>query len=198
MAKLYNISDWYEIRYFSTGGTRNKKVYVNPEDGGYYFFKESFNKGLRDYKYEFWSEIIASEVGALLGFDILAYHIAIRGEIVGCISKSMINQASEELIEGGKYLQAFDNTFKPENIKLRNQYNFDLILNALASFRKEKHLKELAETIVFDALIGNSDRHQENWAIINMHTVISEGITQIEREIVTGEIDEMPGWLKKS
>lgn len=197
MAKLYNISEWNEQSWWNTGGTRDKKIYLNPEDGELYYFKQSFKKGQRDYKHEFWSEIIASEVGKLLGFDILAYHIAIRGNIVGCISKSMINQASEELIEGGKYLQAFDNTFKPENIKLRNQYNFDLIVNALISFKKEKHLKELAETIVFDALIGNSDRHQENWAIINVHTIISEGITQIQKDIESGEIDSMPNWIKK-
>jgi hypothetical protein len=204
MAKLFEISDWYEIRYFNTGGTRNKKVYINPDDGVYYFFKESFKridseskKIVREYKHEFWSEIIASEVGELLGFDILPYHIAIRRNIVGCISKSMINQASEELIEGGKYLQAFDNTFKPENIKLRHQYNFDLILNALISFKKEKHLKELVETIVFDALIGNSDRHQENWAIINVHTMISDNISQIQKDIESGEIDSMPNWIKK-
>ncbi|TAF44304.1 MAG: hypothetical protein EAZ51_03495 [Sphingobacteriales bacterium] len=197
MAKLYNISEWNEQSWWNTGGTRDKKIYLNPEDGELYYFKQSFKKGQRDYKYEFWSEIIASEIGELLGFDILPYHIAIRGNVVGCISKSMINQASEELIEGGKYLQAFDNTFKPENIKLRNQYNFDLILNALVSFKKEKHLKELAETIVFDALIGNSDRHQENWAIINVHTIISEGVAQVEKGIITGEINEMPNWLKK-
>jgi hypothetical protein len=197
MAKLYNISEWNEQSWWNTGGTRDKKIYLNPEDGELYYFKQSFKKGQRDYKHEFWSEIIASEVGELLGFDILAYHIAIRGNIVGCISKSMINQASEELIEGGKYLQAFDNTFKPENIKLRNQYNFDLIVNALISFKKEKHLKELAETIVFDALIGNSDRHQENWAIINVHTMISEGITQIQKDIESGEIDSMPNWINK-
>jgi hypothetical protein len=197
MAKLYNISEWNEQSWWNTGGTRDKKIYLNPEDGELYYFKQSFKKGKRDYKHEFWSEIIASEVGELLGFDILPYHIAIRGNTVGCISKSMINQASEELIEGGKYLQAFDNSFKPENIKLRNQYNFDLILRALISFKKEKHLKELAETLVFDALIGNSDRHQENWAIINVHTVLTESITQIERGIETGEIDEMPSWLKK-
>lgn len=197
MAKLYKISEWNEQSWWNTGGTRDKKIYLNPEDGELYYFKQSFKKGQRDYKHEFWSEIIASEVGELLGFDILAYHIAIRGNIVGCISKSMINQASEELIEGGKYLQAFDNTFKPENIKLRNQYNFDLIVNALISFKKEKHLKELAETIVFDALIGNSDRHQENWAIINVHTMISEGITQIQKDIESGEIDSMPNWINK-
>jgi hypothetical protein len=197
MAKLYNISEWNEQSWWNTGGTRNKKIYFNPEDGELYYFKQSFKKGQRDYKHEFWSEIIAYEVGEHLGFDILPYHIAIRGNVVGCISKSMINQASEELVEGGKYLQAFDNTFKPENIKLRNQYNFDLIVKALAAFKKEKHLKELAETIVFDALIGNSDRHQENWAIINVHTIISEGISQIQKEIESGEIDSMPNWLKK-
>lgn len=197
MAKLYNISEWNEQSWWNTGGTRDKKIYLNPEDGELYYFKQSFKKGQRDYKHEFWSEIIASEVGELLGFDILPYHIAIRGNVVGCISKSMINQASEELIEGGKYLQAFDNTFKPENIKLRNQYNFDLILNTLISFKKEKHLKELVETIVFDALIGNSDRHQENWAIINIHSMVSEGITQIQKDIESGEIDSLPNWLKK-
>ena len=197
MAKLYNISEWNEQSWWNTGGTRDKKIYLNPEDGELYYFKQSFKKGQRDYRHEFWSEIIASEIGEHLGFDILPYHIAIRGNVVGCISKSMIDQASEELMEGGKYLQAFDNTFKPENIKLRNQYNFDLILNALIFFKKEKHLKELAETIVFDALIGNSDRHQENWAIINVHTVMSEGITQIEKGIENGEIEKMPNWLRK-
>lgn len=197
MVKLYNITEWSEQLWWNTGGTRDKKIYVNPIDGELYYFKQSYRKGLRDYKYEFWSEIIASEIGELLGFNILAYHIAIRGEVVGCISKSMINQASEELVEGGKYLHAFDSTFNPEDTKLRSQYNFNLIVNALTSFKKEKHIKELLEVLVFDALIGNSDRHQENWAIINNHTVITEGIVQIERDIKTGKIDNAPEWLTK-
>lgn len=170
MARLFDISDWNEQSWWNTGGTRDKKIYLNPTDGELYYFKQSFKKGKRDYKHEFWSEIIAYEVGDLLGFDILPYHIAIRDKVVGCISKSMINQESEELIEGGKYLQAYDFNFKPENIKDRNRYSFQLISDALVSFKKEKHLKELIETIVFDALIGNSDRHQENWAIINKYT----------------------------
>jgi hypothetical protein len=197
MTKLYNISEWNEQSWWNTGGTRDKKIYLNPGDGELYYFKQSFKKGQRDYKYEFWSEIIASEVGKLLGLNILPYHIAIRGQIVGCISKSMINQAFEELVEGGKYLQAFDNTFKPENIKLRNQYNFRLILDSLVSFKKDKHLKELIETIVFDALIGNSDRHQENWAIINTHTVISESIKEVEVGILSGDLETMPKWVNK-
>lgn len=197
MAKLYDISEWNEQSWWNTGGTRDKKIYLNPEDGELYYFKQSYKKGQRDYKHEFWSEIIASEVGEMLGFDILPYHIAIRENTVGCISKSMINQTSEELIEGGKYLQAFDNTFKPENIKERNQYTFDLIVNALISFKKEKHLKELIETILFDALIGNSDRHQENWALINVHSTISEGVSKFAKAIENKEIEKLPKWVIK-
>jgi hypothetical protein len=128
MAKLYNISDWSEQSWWNTGGTRDKKIYLNPDDGELYYFKQSFKKGQRDFKHEFWSEIIASEIGMILGFDILRYDIAIHGEVVGCISKSMISQASEELVEGGKYLQAFDNTFNPENVKQRNQYTLNSLL----------------------------------------------------------------------
>lgn len=189
MAELYNISEWSEQSWWNTGGTRDKKIYLDPKEGETYFFKQSFKKGKRDYKYEFWSEIIASEIGVLLGFNILPYHIAIREETVGCISKSMIDQDSEELIEGGKYLQAFDNTFNPDDIKLRYQYTFDLILNALTKFNQEKHLKDLIDTIVFDALIGNSDRHQDNWAIINTHTKPKENKIDIA--------DPKLGWLKK-
>jgi hypothetical protein len=100
-------------------------------------------------------------------------------------------------VEGGKYLQAFDNTFKPEDLKLRNQYNFELIRKALVSFNKENHLLQFIETIVFDAIIGNSDRHQENWAIINTHSKISESIKLIERDIKTGKSEMFPFWFQK-
>lgn len=197
MAKLYDITNWNEQSWWNTGGTRDKKIYLSPEDGDLYYFKQSFKKGQRNYIHEFWSEIIASEIGVMLSLDILIYDIAVRGEVVGCISKSMINSASEELVEGGKYLQAFDNTFNPENIKLRHQYNFELITNSLIAFKKEKHLQDLITTIVFDALIGNSDRHQENWAIINVHSILSESVTQIEKDIETGDIEKLPGFIKR-
>lgn len=194
MAKLFDISDWPEQSWYNTGGTRNKKVYLCPLDGEMYYFKQSFKKGKRDYKYEFWSEIIASELGKTLGFDVLDYHIALRGDVVGCICKSMIGER-EELVEGGKYLQAYDNTFKPEDIKLRHQYTLTLILEALYSFDKEKHYKELAETIVFDAIIGNSDRHQENWAIINTHSTLTEGIAHFEKGLEAGKLEGLPTWM---
>lgn len=131
MPQIFDITNWNEQRWLNTGGTRNKKVYVNPDDNELYYFKQSLKREKKDYKYEFWSEIIAYEVGEMCGFNILPYHIAIRGNEVGCISKSMIS-ANEELVEGGRYIQALDSTFNPEDVKLRHQYTFELITASLA------------------------------------------------------------------
>jgi hypothetical protein len=181
MPQLFIIDEWSEQPWWNTGGTRDKKIYLNPEDGQIYYFKQSYRKGEKDYKYEFWSEIIAYEVGTRLGFEVIPYHVAKRGEVLGCISKTMI-KPDEQLTEGGKYLQSFDPDFKPEDTKERRRYNFQLIEESLNFFNLKKYLPKIIDMIVFDALIGNSDRHQENWAIITRTTQLSKTFNQIKEE----------------
>ncbi len=183
MAQLFDISDWGEQPWLNTGGTRNKKVYINPADNNLYYFKQSLTKLGKDYKYEFWSEIIAYEIGQLCGFNVLPYHIAIRGLEAGCISKSMIDPDKEELVEGGRYIQAFDNTFDPEDRTLRKQYTFELIIGSLAALNLNKYYANIIDMLVFDALIGNSDRHQENWAFITSHSMLSKSVAELEHTI---------------
>ncbi len=89
MVTFYNISDWEEKEYFNTGGTRNKVVVENTKDEKSYFFKTSLNKKEKNYTYEFWSEVIASEVGQLLGFNVLQYDVAVNKQTLGCLSKSI-------------------------------------------------------------------------------------------------------------
>jgi len=194
--QLFDISTWTEQRWWSTGGTRNKKIYFNPNDNLQYYFKQSLKKENKDYKYEFWSEIIASEIGLLCGFDVLPYHLAVSGGEVGCLSKSMIDPDKEELVEGGKYIQAFDNTFNPDDRKLRHQYDFDLIIRMLKSFQLERFEKDIIEFLVFDSLIGNSDRHQENWAFITEHSTLSKSIAEVEFDFNHETLQKIPNWLR--
>jgi hypothetical protein len=126
VAAIYDITSWNAQPWYNTGGTRAKK-YIQSRDGKYYFFKRSQLKPGKDYKFEFWSEIIASKVGQFLGFHVLVYDIAIDGDIMGCICASMIDPDKEELIEGLRYLQGYDNTFNPEKPSLRKLYSFQLI-----------------------------------------------------------------------
>lgn len=108
----------------------------------------------------------------------------------------MIDPDKEELVEGGKYLQAFDNTFNPDDKKLRYRYTFELIVNALEAFQLIHYLDQILEILVFDALIGNSDRHQENWALITEHSTLSKSIATIEYDLRHENLEKTPRWLK--
>ena len=76
MADFYNITSWNEKPWYQSGGTRDKVIVENPANHKEYYFKTSLKRDLKDYKHEYWSEIIASKVGSLLGFDMLKYDIA--------------------------------------------------------------------------------------------------------------------------
>jgi hypothetical protein len=175
VANFYDITTWSTKEWFQTGGTRNKLIVVNPSNNSDYYFKCSLKREVIDYKYEFWSEIIASEVGHFLGFDILKYDIAYNGKEVGCISESMTKEGINKLSEGKQYLTAFRPTYNPELKSSKKEYNFQFIKNSLKFAGLNQFINNIIQTIIFDAIIGNSDRHQENWGII---TKLSNSSTQ--------------------
>lgn len=165
MAKFYDISNWIEKPYFNTKGTRNKCVVIDPDSCIEYYFKTSIRKGAMDYKTEFWSEIIASKVGQALGFNVLDYNIAKHNDEIGCLSKSMIKDG-ESLVEGVNLLTGFDNTYRPSDKDSYSLYTFHFIEEAISSYGVSENIDDIIRTVIFDALIGNSDRHQENWGFI--------------------------------
>lgn len=162
MANFFDISNWEERKWYNTGGTRNKAVFQNPDNDSLYYFKTSLLKQDKDYKYEFWSEIIASEIGDYFGFNVLKYDIAYNGIELGCMSKLMIDN-DESLIEGYRYLTAFNPAYSSEDKK---SYTFQFIFNALNAQQSSTAINDVIKIIVFDSIIGNSDRHQENWGFI--------------------------------
>lgn len=166
VAKFYDITQWPEKPYFNTKGTRDKCVVSEPETEIDFFFKTSLLKENKDYKTEFWSEIIASKIGQSLGFNVLDYNIAKRGDKIGCISKSMTPNG-ERLVEGINLLTGYDNTYNPESKESYSSYTFHFIKDALSFWGLSNNVEDIIRTVIFDAIIGNSDRHQENWGFIS-------------------------------
>lgn len=162
MAKYIDISNWKRQIHLHTGGTRDKFITISPS-GDKYYFKTSMKRVNRDYKYEFWSEIIASEVGISLGFNVLHYDIASFDSTIGCISKSIIDEDKEEHHEGYRYIvQKYPEFSRDFKKKHSLQYIFDSLENVHLG-----HLKvDVIRMIIFDAIVGNTDRHSENWAIV--------------------------------
>lgn len=166
MAAYYDISNWNEKPWFGTKGSRNKIVVENPITGKSFYFKTSLLKPDKDYKYEYWSEIIASEIGKILEFDILRYDLAFHKTEMGCISEFMNTEGESELTEGIQYLTGYNNAYKPALKESKKDYTFQFLCDALKSFDFKAYINELIKVIIFDSLVGNSDRHQENWGII--------------------------------
>ncbi len=181
MPLLFDITSWNRQEWQNTGGTRNKK-YIQSPQGTNYYFKTSLYKPEKDYKYEFWSEIIAYEIGAILGFNVLKYDVAISNNQLGCLSEDMINQDKSILNEGIRYLVAFDNTFNPNNRSQRKSYTFQLISDSLEYLGLQQFIKNIIEIIIFDTIIGNSDRHQENWATISDNAEINLSKERVVKE----------------
>ncbi len=160
--EFYDLSNWVVQSWLvPTIGSRNKSFVEDPTSRSLYFFKES----KQTYPSEFWSEIIASKVGYVLGFDLLDYNIAVLNNRPGCISKKMHDDGFfQDLIHGVNILKEKVPGFI---ISTRPVISIQEIIKA---FEGDKQLKNfvtpMIETIIFDAIIGNTDRHTENWGII--------------------------------
>ena len=188
-----DITLWQKQNYVNTGGTRAKFVALNREGDKYYFkgSKETQDGDVR-YPLEFWSEILSSKIGQLLGFNLLDYNIGYDSkhkQKIGCLSKSMIDEKQERLTEGITYLKGFSPEYQPKTDK--KKYTFQFISDALKHHSIEIHLPHLIDIIIFDCIVGNSDRHQENWGFIRRYIEITLKTTPSKRELIN------EGWIKK-
>ena len=163
--QIFNITDWNQQLWEGTLGSRAKLVVESLESKRYYF-KESHHR----YPWEFWCEIIASKIGQILGLDIVDYNIAKctnddGKQIVGSISEFINNESNNEFLAHG---QTMSTAIKPDfDTKKGTDHSFQLIENALSKRHiRRTFIGDIIQTIIFDALIGNRDRHQENWALV--------------------------------
>jgi hypothetical protein len=186
-----DITQWKVNKYTNTGGTRSKQIAIHPKTEKQFFFKGSkvVTETLEiKYPTEFWSEIVSSKIGQYLGFNVLDYNIGYSEkniQKVGCLSESMIENSLNKLTEGVTYLTGFNPAYRPALKAHQDQYTFQFILEALQSFGLNEYVNELIEMIVFDSIISNSDRHQENWGVISYYNdtlnIINQQIELSER-----------------
>lgn len=186
--KFIDASDWQVQFWLSSGGTRAKKILQDP-DGNEYFFKCSEkkpateNKLAKEYKYEFWNEIIAYQLGKNLGLNMLRYDVAIFKDEIGCLSPKMNVTDDVQLIEVGRYMTALNENFIPENYASRKEYTFQLLEETINEFKLSEYWDYFFQTMLFDAIIGNTDRHQENWAFLGKSSSFAKQLDLLNTEI---------------
>ncbi len=153
-----DVNNWTEINGYSSRGRRVKCWLEKISDGSIYIYKEP--KELQTPIYfvtqEIWTEYIAYKIGTFLGLNIpeaipAEYNIK-NIHTYGILIKSFITK-EDSLIEAQDF---FANTDFSHNLK-----DIKKILT-LGGF-KDCAWVNYKKMLIFDCLIGNNDRHDENW-----------------------------------
>ena len=159
---IKDFSSWLEYQGASEGSGRSEKLWlVNPENKAIGLFK--FTKS--DYTTEHISEKIAMQLAKLIDIECMEVEIGKYNNRVGSLSYR-INDDDENLIEGIQLINKYYPNYNPETLYddiNKEYYSLEMILNSLSNY---VFCREFLKRPVFDFLIGNTDRHQNNWAIL--------------------------------
>ena len=119
---------------------------------------------------EHWAEKIAAEVASALGVDHATAELAVFEGQEGVALRSFVADG-EELVHGNQLMEIAVNSYNPEagfRYRRHSLTNILECLGLLSRFTKS----DLATTkrlfagyLLLDALVGNTDRHHENWGL---------------------------------
>jgi len=210
---MFDVADWesdQEFGVFPQGARAKDAVFApdKPSDtvivaGKRYLFKRS----KRSYPDQFWGEVIAYRVGCLLGVTVPPAFAAwnSKTEHCGALIEWFYNDNIESFVMAGDFLQKMNKDFDRKCGAHHNFMDNMLLLRALSIQRIliEPHWRRWwIDALLFDALIGNTDRHQDNWGFIfrradhkityRLAPLFDNG-TSLGHERFTGRINQ---WIK--
>jgi len=146
-------------------GSKTKFWYREPDKAIDWLFKyPQANTG------QHWAEKIAAEVAALLKINHARVELAVFQGEHGSATESFARDG-RELFHGNQIMAGKLLGYDP-NAKFRHSdHTFENILKALDAIFRDGNAartakKQMAGYFVLDAVIGNTDRHHENWGLL--------------------------------
>lgn len=166
MVEIRDFSSWSVYDGASEGSGRSEKVWLKSPDGQIGLFKfprsDAQNpKGTTEHL----SEHLACKLGRILDVPTAQVDLGIRDGRMGSMSYSVCD-FGEELREGIGFISGKYPKYNAETLTNEENNTYYCIDYILQSVPKRLPKKIWIEMMMFDFLIGNSDRHQSNWALL--------------------------------
>ena len=153
-----------------------KKFWYRDRKGAWWLFK--YPRGTSG---EHWAEKVAAEVAGRLGVPHCSVELAIFDGNPGTVSQSFVDERQgEKLFLGNQALDETVSEYDPNMSMRQLDYSLENILRALDEKTDDPNdsKRQFAEYLVLDAVIGNTDRHHENWGILRTRIETSPGWTR--------------------
>ena len=160
---MKDFSFWEEYEGASEGSGRSEKIWLqNPDTGQTGLFKFKKDIGTTDHV----SECIACEIAQLLDISCAKFELGMYYGREGSMSYNIIKNPNQTLVEGIYFITIIYPGYNPEQFidsTTKHRYSVEMVKKAIEPFVS---IDGFLKMLMFDYLIGNSDRHQNNWAII--------------------------------
>lgn len=166
-----DITDWQPLEESALGSFYSEgslSKHLLEYDGSYYLFKETWtrsrqNRYFDEVKHQFWSEIIAAFIAKEMGLIVPDTFIGINNSSkisfkVGVLNKWFLSK-KDSFAKGSEILTSHIEDYSEK------EHNLDSAIQFTSHI--ENSLNYWMKLMFFDALIGNTDRHHENWGVIN-------------------------------
>ena len=148
-------------------GTKEKFWYQRPDpDGSFWLFKYP-----RRSSGEHWAEKIAAELAGFLEIPCAQVELAVFQDEKGSTGKSFIS-GNQDIFHGNHILARYVPGYNPDAKRFeQTKHTLENIWLGLEQFfidyeGIEAAKLRFAEFLVLDAIIGNTDRHHENWGVV--------------------------------
>ena len=162
---IIDYTGWQPYEGLAAGSGRSEKEWLISDDGRIGLFKyPKIDPATNSVTTEHISEHMAAQIGKLVGVKTAQVDLGRRNGRIGSMSY-LVKAETENLIEGinfivGRYPNYNATTMIDETSG--SYYSLEM----LEETGKWSVENEWIEMLIFDALIGNADRHQSNWAIL--------------------------------
>lgn len=167
---LKNFDDWNKYEGPNEGSGRSEKIWLE-KDGkiGLFKFPKKYienGKETGELSRDYLSEKIATIIAEKIEIKTAKVDIGTRNGRIGCMSYN-ICESSEILVEGINFITSVYPNYDQNKLydsENERYYGLNMIEESIKSVFKEIP-EELYKMIIFDFIIGNSDRHHSNWAM---------------------------------
>lgn len=175
-----DVTDWDQDEFVVfPQGARAKSAYISPDapldpvirPRWRYLLKMS--RGC--YPEQFWGEVVAYRIACLMGVPVPPAFVAIHRSTgaAGALIEWFYEEGAQNFVWAGEFLQKINENFDRERGSTHCVQDNEILARSFAMGRvgRERLFTQdwrqwWVDALLFDALIGNTDRHQDNWGFV--------------------------------
>lgn len=167
--KIINYDNWYPYDGASEGSGRGEKIWLKSPNGETGLFKyPKIDTSASGITTEHISEHLAYQIGKVLRVPTAHVEIGMYQERMGCMSYA-INKPDEIIVEGAVFITRRHPDYDVELLQEKSSGRYYCLNHLLEISNSPLILVKWIQMMLFDFVIGNTDRHQSNWAFLGKY-----------------------------